>query len=97
MGFGAASPRGRWLSSRSRPAVRRCEAPLLWTGQTEATLEIPEVPIDILYSEYADLSRMVEWSPSLESVVVDPNQPSNSVWTMRVPRALQLHRTSRSC
>ena len=89
MGFGAASPRGRWLSSRSRPAVRRCEAPLLWTGQTEATLEIPEVPIDILYSEYADLSRMVEWSPSLESVVVDPDQPSNSVWTMRVPRALQ--------
>ena len=76
MGFGAASPRGRWLSSRSRPAVRRCEAPLLWTGQTEATLEIPEVPIDILYSEYADLSRMVCAVMLLGNVVFVP-KPNN--------------------
>jgi len=62
---------------------------MCWTGQTVANVEIPDVPIEVLYREYADLSRMVEWSPSLESVTVDPDRPRNSVWVMRVPRALQ--------
>jgi len=47
------------------------------------------VPIPDLYTEYSDLNRMVEWSPSLESVTVDPEQPTDSVWVMRVPKALR--------
>ena len=47
------------------------------------------VPVDVLYNGYADLSRMTEWSPLLDSVTVDPNEPSHSVWVMRVPSALQ--------
>jgi len=50
---------------------------------------MPDVPIAFMYSEYADLTRMIEWSPLLESVTVDPDAPNYSVWVMRVPRALQ--------
>ena len=93
MGFGAAPVlQGGWTrrGAPSRPAAgRRCAHPLCWTGSTVATLEIPEVPAATLYREYADLTRMVEWSPSLESVTPDPDAPQNSVWVMRVPRALQ--------
>lgn len=54
-----------------------------------ATFEIDGVPIPVLYKEYADLHRMTEWSPSLESVTVDPQHPQNSVWVMRLPKALR--------
>ena len=68
-----------WLLSSSRPhAAVRSGRPMCWTGQTVANVEIPDVPIEVLYREYADLSRMVEWSPSLESVTVDPDRPRNS-------------------
>ena len=43
-----------------------------------------------LYDGYADLSRMTEWSPLLSSVVVRPEQPNLSVWTMRVPTPLRV-------
>jgi len=61
-----------------------------WTGETVASLEMPDgIPISTLYSEYADLNRMTEWSPLLESVIVDKDEPNFSVWVMKVPRALQ--------
>ena len=62
----------------------------MWSGQTNAELEITDVPIATLYAEYSDLTRMTEWSPSLESVVVDPEHPTRSVWVMRVPRGLRV-------
>ena len=85
--------RSRWLSS-SR-VVARSRQPICWTGETEAQIEINDVPISTLYAEYSNLNRMVEWSPSLASVTTDPERPQNSVWVMRVPRALQA--ASRTC
>merc|ERR1712087_506190 len=79
----------RALNSRtisSRP--RSCWT--CWTGETAVTVEVPDVPAAVLYREYADLSRMTEWSPLLESVAVDPLSPSRSVWVMRVPRGLKV-------
>lgn len=67
----------------------RCRRVLCWTGESVAKYEISGVPIPYLYEQYADLTRMTEWSPSLESVSIDPQQPSHSLWVMRVPRALQ--------
>mmetsp|Transcript_34800 Transcript_34800/g.69358 ORF Transcript_34800/g.69358 Transcript_34800/m.69358 type:complete len:233 (-) Transcript_34800:509-1207(-) len=66
---------------------RRCAALRCWTGETVTSVSIPDVPPDTLYKGFADLSRMTEWSPLLESVVVDPHS-SESVWTMRVPKTL---------
>lgn len=64
-------------------------SPRMWVGETSTDIEIHDVPLHVLYKEYADLSRMTEWSPSLESVTVDPDEPSQSVWVMRVPGALR--------
>ena len=77
-------PGMRWQSARARCAPVRC-----WTGETVATLEISGVPIPTLYEQYAKLERMTEWSPSLESVTPQPDNPRVSVWVMSVPRALQ--------
>ena len=75
---------GGW-SSRRGGAVTMAG----WTGSTSASVDVPAVPADVLYNGYADLSRMTEWSPLLDSVTVDPDEPSHSVWVMRVPSALQ--------
>lgn len=130
---------------RGDGVARRHGAIRCWTGETSATCEIECVPVSVLYREYADLTRMTEWSalmsraplvpprgtvgaqryshacayvrlgrltcegsvprstspphscirprlrrsPLLESVTVDPAQPSHSVWVMSVPRALR--------
>ena len=92
LSFVASPPR-----SRASPLVpgalppslaRRSGRVACWTGETSATLEMPDIPIATLYREYADLSRMTEWSPLLESVTVDPDSPNYSLWVMRVPGAL---------
>jgi uncharacterized membrane protein len=61
-----------------------------WTGETESTVEISDVPAASLYYGYGDLSRMTEWSPLLDSVTVDPQCPTQSVWVMRVPGPLRV-------
>jgi len=81
------------LAPHAWPAVRRRVTPrhaavVCWTGETSATVEIEGVPVSVLYDGYADLSRMTEWSPLLDSVTVDPEQPDHSVWVMRVPGPL---------
>ena len=78
-----------WRTAAAHHRHRRCGDLLCWTGSTVAKYEVKDVPISVLYSQYADLSRMVEWSPSLSSVTVDPEAPQNSLWVMRVPRGLQ--------
>ena len=75
-------------SPACRPRPR--SLPLCWTGETSATIEIAGVPVSRLYESYADLRRMTEWSPLLDSVSVDPDRPSRSVWVMTVPRALKV-------
>ena len=78
--------------SASRPLVgsyRRHAPARCWTGETSATLQIEGVPVPFLYEQYADLSRMTEWSPLLDSVTVDPLEPGQAVWGMRIPRALK--------
>lgn len=75
---------------RLRPAVPRAPRVRCWSGESVASVEIAGVPIETLYNEYADLSRMTEWSPLLESVTVDPSSPTQSVWVMRVPRPLKV-------
>lgn len=60
-----------------------------WAGKSEATIEIQDVPAEVLYNGYADLRRMTEWSPLLESVTPYEEQPHLSVWVMKVPRALR--------
>ena len=77
------------MGPSSAAVGRRSSGVRCWTGETSATLEMPPVPVATLYHEYADLSRMTEWSPLLESVTVDPEAPNYSVWVMRVPRPLQ--------
>ena len=77
-------------SSSAHGSAARCDHVRLWTGETEATLEIKDVPVSALYSGYADLSRMTEWSPLLDSVNVDELNPTRSVWVMRVPGALRV-------
>ena len=72
---------------RDRP---RCREVACWTGETEATIEIADVPVGMLYAGYADLSRMTEWSPLLSSVTIDPQRPTQSVWVMRVPGPLKV-------
>ena len=87
MGFGVGPSVGRggvWMTSRRKLA--RGGSPICWTGQTVSTLEIPDVPIAVLYEQYGDLTRMVEWSPSLESVTVRPDRPSNSGPFLGQPR-----------
>jgi len=65
--------------------------PVCWTGETVASHEMPDhIPVSTLYAQYADLTRMTEWSPLLESVTVDEDAPNFSTWVMRVPRALQV-------
>lgn len=59
-----------------------------WTGQTSATVEVREVDIAALYRTYSDVSRMPEWSSLLDSVTIEPDAPSNSLWVMRIPRPL---------
>mmetsp|Transcript_13343 Transcript_13343/g.25177 ORF Transcript_13343/g.25177 Transcript_13343/m.25177 type:complete len:286 (-) Transcript_13343:18-875(-) len=61
-----------------------------WTGSTSVSLDVPQVPAEMLYNEYGDLSRMTEWSPLLDSVTVAADNPSHSVWVMRVPGPLKV-------
>lgn len=84
--FFASGPNARPLlaTATARAGRLRC-----WTGETVANIEIPDVPMCTLYHAYADLERMTEWSPLLESVTVDPLSPNSSVWVMRVPGPLQ--------
>ena len=72
--------------ARSRSSLISAAA---WTGSTSSSVNVPDVPVAVLYNGYADLTRMTEWSPLLESVTVDADEPSHSVWVMRVPSALQ--------
>lgn len=72
--------REQWRSSQAR----------CWTGETKATLEIRDVPMEDLYRGYANVERMPEWSPLLSSVNVDAERPNLSVWCMRCPRALRV-------
>ena len=81
--------RGSWRSPSTPENHRRAGRVVCWTGSTVARYEIKGVPISYLYAQYADLRRMTEWSPSLESVSISPEKPANSVWVMRVPRAIQ--------
>ena len=81
--------RGLWRSPSTPENHRRAGRVVCWTGSTVARYEIKGVPISYLYAQYADLRRMTEWSPSLESVSISPEKPTNSVWVMRVPRAIQ--------
>ena len=81
--------RGSWRSPSTPENHRRAGRVVCWTGSTVARYEIKGVPISYLYAQYADLRRMTEWSPSLESVSISPEKPTNSVWVMRVPRAIQ--------
>ena len=77
------------LTQRGVATLERTPRIYCWTGETVATYTIQDVPAHLLYSQYADLSRMTEWSPLLESVSVDPAAPRFSVWVMNVPRPLQ--------
>ena len=61
---------------------------MCWAGESAVTVCIPDVPVERLYAGFADVSRMPEWSPLLESVTVDANSPRRSVWVMKVPRTL---------
>lgn len=76
---------GALLSPRStaRAGCVRC-----WTGESVATVEFSDIPLSTLYSVYSDVARMPEWSGLLESVTVDPTNPTNSLWVMNVPRPL---------
>jgi uncharacterized membrane protein len=49
---------------------------------------VVEAPIDYMFAAYANLSRMSEWEPLLESVVYDA-ATGESDWAMRVPPALK--------
>ena len=60
-----------------------------WTGESKATVVVTDIPLSTLYSVYRDVERMPEWSPLLESVTVDPVEPSHSLWVMKVPKALR--------
>ena len=59
-----------------------------WTGESKATVVVTDIPLSTLYSVYRDVERMPEWSPLLESVTVDPDEPSHSLWVMKVPKPL---------
>ena len=75
-------------SSARATRSRTIHATAAFTGSTSASELIEGVPVPVLYDGYADLTRMTEWSPLLDSVTVDANDPMHSVWVMRVPRAL---------
>jgi len=74
------------LTHRATPGRGRWSG---WVGETVASLEIEDVPVRELYDGYANLTRMPEWSPMLDSVIVDSGNPSHSFWVMRVPRLLR--------
>eukprot|EP00967_Tisochrysis_lutea_P022793 scaffold26009_cov29-Tisochrysis_lutea.AAC.1 len=54
---------------------------------TAASLVI-NAPVEALFAAYANLSRMTEWSPLLESVVHD-SRTGESDWALRVPQPLK--------
>ena len=73
------------LSPRS---MARAGCVQCWTGESVASVEFEGIPLATLYSAYSDVARMPEWSGLLESVTVDPVNPTHSLWVMNVPRAL---------
>lgn len=80
----------RMIVDAASKAEAKAVADPRWTGSTTVSLDVKDVPAEMLYSEYGDLTRMTEWSPLLDSVTVDADNPSHSVWVMRVPRALSV-------
>ena len=65
---------------RATPHPERAGPVRCWTGQTVAEMEIPDVPLATLYHEFADLSRMTEWSlPQLEPMSADTSKYYNTL------------------
>lgn len=76
------------------PAQARVVAPVLvyWSpedaGVTTIASVLIDAPIEDLFAAYANLSRMTQWSPLLESVVHDC-ETGESEWALSVPRPLE--------
>ena len=58
-----------------------------WTGETSASINI-RAPPELLFEAYADIERMPQWSPLLESVTLVDPLTRRSEWALRVPRPL---------
>ena len=58
-----------------------------WTGETSASIEI-RAPAELLFPAFADIERMPQWSPMLESVALVDPEARRSEWALRIPRLL---------
>ncbi len=58
-----------------------------WVGETSGSLDIA-APKELLFCAYADIERMPQWSPLLESVTLVDSAARRSEWALRVPRPL---------
>lgn len=72
---------------RARPIVTRARPIVCWTGTTRGSLDIA-APQEALFAAYADIERMPQWSPLLESVVLVDKVERISEWALRVPRPI---------
>lgn len=72
----------------ARLAARRHVSVQCWTGETSASIVI-RAPPELLCEAYADIERMPQWSPLLESVTLVDPLARRSEWALRVPRPLR--------
>ena len=80
--FPIASP--RVAAARAMP---RSSVIVSWIGETTGSLDIA-APKEMLFTAYADIERMPQWSPLLESVTIVDSAKRCSEWALRVPRPL---------
>jgi uncharacterized membrane protein len=68
-------------------AMPRSSVIVSWIGETTGSLDIA-APKEMLFTAYADIERMPQWSPLLESVTLVDSAKRCSEWALRVPRPL---------
>lgn len=78
----AAPPHVHLARSSCRHGDIRC-----WTGETSASIVV-RAPPELLFAAYADIERMPQWSPMLESVTLVDPLALRSEWALRVPKPL---------